>query len=215
MVQGCDKRAGDAVKKGDVICDWDPYNAVILSEVSGKVEYDSIIEGTTYRVESDEQTGYHEKVVIESRVRSKNPAIRILSTTNDLLRSYDIPVGSHILVDDKAKIKAGDILVKIPRAIGKSGDITGGLPRVTELFEARNPSDPAIVSEIDGIVSFGKKLKRGNREVIVTSKTGEEKHYLIPTSKQILPRKTITSRQERHFQKVQLRPRISWRSKDP
>ncbi|HOI00376.1 MAG TPA: DNA-directed RNA polymerase subunit beta' [Bacteroidales bacterium] len=180
------KRAGDAVKKGDVICDWDPYNAVILSEVSGKVEYDSIIEGTTYRVESDEQTGYHEKVVIESRVRSKNPAIRILSTTNDLLRSYDIPVGSHILVDDKAKIKAGDILVKIPRAIGKSGDITGGLPRVTELFEARNPSDPAIVSEIDGIVSFGKKLKRGNREVIVTSKTGEEKHYLIPTSKQIL-----------------------------
>jgi DNA-directed RNA polymerase subunit beta' len=180
------KRSGTDVKKGELLCDWDPYNAMILSEVSGKIEFENIIEGTTYRVESDEQTGYHEKVVIESKVKAKNPSIRVLSATNDLLRSYDIPVGAHIMVGDGDKIKAGDMLVKIPRAIGKSGDITGGLPRVTELFEARNPSDPAVVSEIDGVVSFSKKLKRGNREVVVTSKTGEEKRYLIATSKQIL-----------------------------
>ncbi|MEI7897586.1 MAG: DNA-directed RNA polymerase subunit beta', partial [bacterium] len=177
---------GDAVKKGQLISDWDPYNAVILSEVAGKVSFESIIENVTFRVESDEQTGYHEKVVIESRQKAKNPAINILSASGEVVKIYDIPVGSHINTEDGIKIKAGEILVKIPRAIGKAGDITGGLPRVTELFEARNPSDPAVVSEIDGVVSFAKKLKRGNREVIITSKTGEEKKYLVPTSKQIL-----------------------------
>ncbi|HPS50393.1 MAG: DNA-directed RNA polymerase subunit beta' [Bacteroidales bacterium] len=177
---------GQTVKKGQLISDWDPYNAVILSEVTGKVSFESIIENVTFRIESDEQTGYHEKVVIESRQKAKNPAINILSASGEIIKVYDIPVGSHIIIEEGAKIKAGDILVKIPRAIGKAGDITGGLPRVTELFEARNPSDPAVVSEIDGVVSFAKKLKRGNREVIITSKTGEEKRYLIPTSKQIL-----------------------------
>ena len=179
-------RQGTELKKGDLVSDWDPYNAVILSEVQGKVVFDNIIEGTTYRVESDEQTGYHDKVIIETRQKAKNPSIRIVGADNADLRVYDIPVGAHIVVEEGKKIKAGEVIVKIPRAIGKSGDITGGLPRVTELFEARNPSDPAIVAEIDGVVSFGKKLKRGNREVIIRSKTGEEKSYLIPTSKQIL-----------------------------
>ncbi len=179
-------RDGKKVKKGEIIADWDPYNAVILSEVQGKVKFENIVEGLTFRVESDEQTGYHDKVIVESRQKNKNPTIKILSGSNEEVKSYDIPVGAHIFVEEGAKLKAGDILVKIPRAIGKSGDITGGLPRVTELFEARNPSDPAKVAEIDGVVSFGKKLKRGNREVIITSKTGEEKRYLISTSKQIL-----------------------------
>jgi len=177
---------GSEVKKGDFISDWDPYNAVILSEFEGKISFENIIEGLTYRIESDEQTGYNEKVIVESRQKSKNPTIKILDKHNEVIKSYDIPVGSHIVIEEGDKVKAGGMLVKIPRAIGKSGDITGGLPRVTELFEARNPSDPAVVSEIDGVVSFGKKLKRGNREVIVTSKTGEEKSYLIATSKQIL-----------------------------
>ncbi len=179
-------KSGKTIKKGELISEWDPYNAVIVSEAAGKIVFDNIVEGRTYRVESDEQTGHHEKVIIESRQKAKNPTITIVNKKNEELRTYDIPVGSHIIVDDGADIKAGEALVKIPRAIGKSGDITGGLPRVTELFEARNPSDPAKVSEIDGVVSFGKKLKRGNREVIITSKTGEEKRYLIPTSKQIL-----------------------------
>ncbi|MCX6235812.1 MAG: DNA-directed RNA polymerase subunit beta' [Bacteroidetes bacterium] len=177
---------GSGVFKGNVIAEWDPYNAVILSEVTGKIHFESIIENVTYRVESDEQTGYYDKVIIETRLKTRNPNIHILSSTNDIIKSYDIPVGAHLVVEDGQKIKAGEILVKIPRAIGKSGDITGGLPRVTELFEGRNPSDPAIVAEIDGVVSFGKRLKRGNREVIITSKSGEEKSYLIPTSKQIL-----------------------------
>jgi DNA-directed RNA polymerase subunit beta' len=177
---------GDPIKKGDLISDWDPYNAVILSEVAGKISFESIIENVTFRVESDEQTGYHEKVVIESRQKAKNPSINILTTGGEVSRTYDIPVGAHIVIEDGTKIKPGEVLVKIPRAIGKAGDITGGLPRVTELFEARNPSDPAIVSEIDGVVSFAKKLKRGNREVIITSKTHEEKRYLVPTTKQIL-----------------------------
>ena len=177
---------GSDVKKGDLISDWDPYNAVILSEFEGKISFENIIEGLTYRIESDEQTGYNEKVIVESRQKSKNPTIKILDKHNEVIKAYDIPVGSHIMIEEGDKVKAGGMLVKIPRAIGKSGDITGGLPRVTELFEARNPSEPAVVSEIDGVVSFGKKLKRGNREVIVTSKTGEEKSYLIATSKQIL-----------------------------
>jgi len=177
---------GDTVKISDVICDWDPFNAVILSEYSGKIHFENIIENLTYHVESDEQTGYHEKVIIESRDKNRNPAINILDSTKEVVKMYDIPVGAHIAVNDGDKIKAGDILVKIPRTVGKAGDITGGLPRVTELFEARNPSDPAIVSEIDGVVSFSKKIKRGNREIIITSKTGEEKRYLIPLTKQIL-----------------------------
>ena len=152
-------RHDDEVKKGQLISDWDPYNAVILSEITGKVGFENIIENVTFRVESDEQTGYHEKVVIESRQKAKNPAINILAASGEIIKTYDIPVGAHIIIEDGAKIKAGEILVKIPRAIGKAGDITGGLPRVTELFEARNPSDPAVVSEIDGVVSFAKKLK--------------------------------------------------------
>jgi len=179
-------KEGSKVKKEDIISEWDPYNAVILSEFAGKVQYENIIEGETFKVESDEQTGYHDKVIVETRKKTNNPRIRVVDNSGNELRAYDIPVGSHIIAEEGSKLKAGDILVKIPRAIGKSGDITGGLPRVTELFEARNPSDPAKVAEIDGIVTFGKKLKRGNREVIITSKTGEEKKYLIPTSKQIL-----------------------------
>lgn len=177
---------GDDISKGTLVCEWDPYNAVIISEVSGKIEFDDIIEGITFREESDEQTGYHEKVIIESRQKMRNPVIKVVSNTGDVLKSYDMPVGAHLMVDEAGKIKAGEVLVKIPRILGKSGDITGGLPRVTELFEARNPSEPATVAEIDGVVSFGKKLKRGNKEVIITSKTGEEKRYLIATTKQIL-----------------------------
>ncbi len=177
---------GAEVKAGTLIADWDPYNAVIVSEVSGQVSFQNLVENVTYRVESDEQTGYKDRVIIESRQKSKNPSINIVSPDGEVLKIYDIPVGAHVQLDDATMIKAGDILVKIPRSFGKSGDITGGLPRVTELFEARNPSDPAIVAEIDGIVSFGKKLKRGHREVLITSKMGDVKSYLIPTSKQIL-----------------------------
>ena len=179
-------RNGDVVKKVDLITDWDPYNAVILSEVTGKIVFDNILEGVTYKIEADEQTGYQDKVIIESRIKTKNPVIKIVSPDGEEMRNYDIPVGAHLQIEEGGSIRAGEILVKIPRAVGKTGDITGGLPRVTELFEARNPSDPAIVAEIDGVVSFGKKLKRGNREVIITSKTGEERSYLVPTTKQIL-----------------------------
>ena len=178
--------ADQDIKKGDLICEWDPYNAQIISETQGSIAFENIEEGITFRVESNEQTGYQEKVIIESRSKSKNPIINIIAKDGSVIRNYDIPVGARIVVGEGDKIKAGDIIVKIPRAVGKGGDITGGLPRVTELFEARNPSDPAVVSEIDGVVSFSKKLKRGNREVVITSKTGEEKKYLISTSKQIL-----------------------------
>ena len=180
------KKSGSKVKKEDLLCEWDPYNAVIISDVKGKISYENVEEGLTYRIESDEQTGFQDKVVIETKRKAANPIIRIVNSAGEVIKNYDIPVGAHIIVNDKDSIKAGDILVKIPRAVGKSGDITGGLPRVTELFEARNPSDPAKVAEIDGVVSFGKKLKRGNREVIITSKTNEQKKYLIATSKQIL-----------------------------
>ncbi len=176
---------GVNVTKGELICEWDPYNAVIISEFPGTVAFDSVIEGVTFREESDEQTGYREKVIIESRDKTRNPIVRILDSKGAEIKQYNLPVGAHIAVEEKQKVKGGDILVKIPRAVGKSGDITGGLPRVTELFEARNPSNPAVVSEIDGEVSLG-KIKRGNREVSVRSKTGEEKKYLIPLSKQIL-----------------------------
>ncbi len=172
------------VKKGDLICDWDQYNAVIVSEFAGKIEFENIEEGITYREESDEQTGFKEKVIVESRDKSKNPSIKIV-VNKEVLRTYSIPVGAHVIVNDGAKIDAGQILVKIPRSSGKTGDITGGLPRVTELFEARNPSNPAVVSQIDGIVSFG-KIKRGNREVHVESRTGERKTYLVQLSKHTL-----------------------------
>ena len=173
------------VTKGDKICDWDAYNAVTISEVEGTVEYDSLVEGVTYREEAADEFSLHrEKVVIESRDKSKNPSIKIMKDGIEV-KQYNLPVGAHIMVDKGSEIKVGDVIVKIPRAIGKSGDITGGLPRVTELFEARNPSNPAVVSEINGEVQMG-KIKRGNREIIVKSKTGDEKHYLVPLSKQIL-----------------------------
>jgi DNA-directed RNA polymerase subunit beta' len=176
---------GAEVKKGDLICEWDPYNAVIISEYEGKVAFENVIEGVTYRDESDEQTGLREKVVIESKDKNKNPIIKIVDKSGVEQKQYNLPVSAHIVVKENAKIKAGDILIKIPRVVGKAGDITGGLPRVTELFEARNPSNPAIVSEIDGEVSFG-KIKRGNREIVVTSKSGEVRKYLVPLSRQIL-----------------------------
>jgi DNA-directed RNA polymerase subunit beta' len=179
-------KAGDKVKKGQLLCDWDPYNAVIVSEFAGKIEFDNVEEGITFREESDEQTGFKEKVIIETKDKTKNPAIKIVTGTGkDVLKNYNIPVGAHVIVNHEQKIEAGQILVKIPRSLGKSGDITGGLPRVTELFEARNPSNPAVVAEIDGIVTFG-KIKRGNREVLVESRTGERKTYLVPLSKHIL-----------------------------
>ena len=176
---------GDAVTKGLLICEWDPYNGVIITEFDGTIEFDSLVEGVTFREESDEQTGYNEKVIIETRDKTKNPSVRILDKDGEVIRAYNLPVGGHLSVNNKDKVKAGQVLVKIPRAAGKAGDITGGLPRVTELFEARNPSNPAVVSEIDGEVTLG-KIKRGNREIIVTSKSGEVKKYLVPLSKQIL-----------------------------
>jgi DNA-directed RNA polymerase subunit beta' len=178
-------KPGAKVKKGDLICDWDPYNAVIVSEFGGSVEFEHIKENVTYREESDEQTGFREKVIIESRDKTMSPLIRIVDKKGESLKSYNIPVSAHIIVNEAAKIEPGQILVKIPRVTGKTGDITGGLPRVTELFEARNPSNPAVVSEIDGIVTFG-KIKRGNREVVVEAKTGEQRRYLVNLSKHIL-----------------------------
>tara|TARA_R110002074_G_scaffold53974_4_gene134838 strand:- start:2734 stop:7032 length:4299 start_codon:yes stop_codon:yes gene_type:complete len=176
---------GAKVAKGDVICSWDPYNGVIVSEFPGKIAYENIEQGVTYQVEIDEQTGFQEKVISESRNKKLIPTLLIQDSKGETLRSYNLPVGSHIMVDDGDKIKEGKILVKIPRKSAKAGDITGGLPRVTELFEARNPSNPAVVSEIDGVVSFG-KIKRGNREIIIESKLGEVKKYLVKLSNQIL-----------------------------
>ncbi len=173
------------IKKGDVICEWDPFNAVIVSEVGGKVRYENLVENVTFRVDADEQTGLREKIIIESKERGKVPEAQIVDAHGEILKTYALPVGAHLMVDDNADVKAGEIFVKIPRATGSAGDITGGLPRVTELFEARNPSNPAIVSEIDGEVHFG-KVKRGNREISVTSKLGETKKYLVPLSKQVL-----------------------------
>ncbi len=178
-------KPGQEVEKGKLICEWDPFNAVIISETGGKISYEHLIESVTFREESDEQTGFREKVIIESRDKTKNPAIKILSPKGEELRVYNLPVGSHLVAETNRVVEPGEILAKIPRAVGKSGDITGGLPRVTELFEARNPSNPAIVSEIDGEVSFG-KIKRGNREITIRSKTDEIKKYLVPLSKQIL-----------------------------
>ncbi|MBE6299938.1 MAG: DNA-directed RNA polymerase subunit beta' [Bacteroidales bacterium] len=176
---------GDTVKKGDVICEWDPFNAVIISEASGKLQFENVIEGVNFKLESDEQTGFSEKIIIESKDHTRIPSALIVGQDGNVERSYSLPLGAHIMVEEGQEIKAGDILVKIPRAVGKAGDITGGLPRVTELFEARNPSNPAVVAEIDGEVKLG-KIKRGNREIIITSKTGEQKKYLVSLSKQVL-----------------------------
>jgi len=176
---------GDKIKKGDVICKWDPYNGVIISEFSGKIEFENITQGQTFDVESDEQTGFQEKVIIESKNKRKIPTLHIKNNGGEIMRSYNLPVGAHLMVDDNEEIKIGKILVKIPRKSSKTGDITGGLPRLTELFEARNPSNPAVVSEIDGVVSFG-KIKRGNREIVIESKLGVIKKYLVKLSNQIL-----------------------------
>jgi len=176
---------GDAVKADDVVCQWDPYNGVIISEFAGKIKYENIDQGVTYQVEIDEQTGFQEKVISESKNKKLIPTLLILGKKDEVIRSYNLPVGAHLMVDKDEKIKVGKILVKIPRKSSKAGDITGGLPRVTELFEARNPSNPAVVSAIDGVISFG-KIKRGNREIIVESKLGEVKKYLVKLSNQIL-----------------------------
>ena len=176
---------GQSLKKGDVVCQWDPYNGVIISEFGGKIEYENIDKGISYQVEIDEQTGFKEKVISESRNKKVVPTLLINDNKGVSLRTYNLPVGAHLMVDDGDKVEAGKILVKIPRKSAKSGDITGGLPRVTELFEARNPSNPAVVTEIDGIVSFG-KIKRGNREIIIESKAGDIKKYLVKLSNQIL-----------------------------
>ena len=173
------------VEKGTMIAKWDPFNAVIITETSGRVQLESVIEGVTYRVDADESTGLREVIIIESKDKTKIPSAHILNEDGMVIRTYNLPVGGHVVIEDGQLLKAGEVLVKIPRAQGKAGDITGGLPRVTELFEARNPSNPAVVSEIDGEITMG-KVKRGNREVIVTSKTGDVKKYLISLSKQIL-----------------------------
>ena len=174
---------GQKVEKGEQFCYWDPYNAVILSEFDGEIEFEAIIEGITFKEESDEQTGHREKVITETRDKTKNPAVLVKGKTDT--KGYNMPVGAHLAVEAGEKIKAGQVLAKIPRTMGKSRDITGGLPRVTELFEARNPSNPAVVSEIDGVVTYG-GIKRGNREIFIESRDGVQKRYLVPLSKHIL-----------------------------
>ena len=173
------------IKKGDIICQWDPYNGVIVSEFAGKIGFEDIDQGITYQVEIDEQTGFQEKVISDSKNKKVVPTLLIKNNKGEVLRSYSLPVGAHLMVEEDEKIDAGKVLVKIPRRSGKAGDITGGLPRVTELFEARDPSNPAVVSEIDGVVSFG-KIKRGNREIIIESKSGDIRKYLVKLSNQIL-----------------------------
>jgi DNA-directed RNA polymerase subunit beta' len=176
---------GQKVEKGDRVCTWDPYNAVILSEFAGAVKFENIIENITFKEESDEHTGHKEKVIIESKDKTKIPSIIVADKKGATIKEYNIPVGAHIIVEEGAQMNAGEILVKIPRVIGKTRDITGGLPRVTELFEARNPSNPAVVTEIDGVVTFG-GIKRGNREILITSRDGDQKKYMVPLSKHIL-----------------------------
>lgn len=173
---------GQKVNKGDVICTWDPFNNVIMAEVNGIIKFDNVIEGVTYREESDEQTGHREKVVIETRDKTKIPSLIVEGKE---IKSYNLPTGSHIVIEENDDVKAGQVIVKIPRIIGKLRDITGGLPRVTELFEARNPGNPSIVSEIDGVVTMG-AIKRGNREIIIEAKDGIQKKYLVPLTRQIL-----------------------------
>ena len=177
--------SGDEVGKGDKIAQWDPFNAVIVTEYAGRLKFNDVIEGVTFRSETDETTGLTEKIVTESKDRSRVPTCDVIDANGEVIGTYNFPVGGHVVVEDGQTVKTGETLVKIPRAAAKGGDITGGLPRVTELFEARNPSNPAVVSEIDGEVTMG-KVKRGNREIIVTSKTGEQRRYLVSLSKQIL-----------------------------
>ena len=180
------KKNGDTVAKGDLICEWDPFNAVIVSEVAGKIHFENLVEGVTVREEIDEASGISDKIIIETREKGRGvPEAQLLDENGQLIKTYSLPVGAHLMVEEGAELKAGEAFVKIPRSVGGAGDITGGLPRVTELFEARNPSNPAIVSEIDGEVTYG-KIKRGNREISVTSRLGEVKKYLVPMSKQIL-----------------------------
>jgi DNA-directed RNA polymerase subunit beta' len=176
---------GEEVAKGTAICKWDPYNGVIVSEFTGKIAYEDLEQGQSFQVEIDEQTGFQEKVISEGRNKKLIPTLLVYGKDGELIRSYNLPVGAHLMVEDGEKIKAGKILVKIPRRSSKASDITGGLPRITELLEARNPSNPAVVSEIDGVVTFG-KIKRGNREIIIESKFGEVKKYLVKLSSQIL-----------------------------
>ena len=178
-------RNGDEVSRGDKIAQWDPFNAVIVTEYAGTLKFNDVIEGVTFRAETDETTGLTEKIVTESKDRSRVPTCDVIGADGEVIGTYNFPVGGHVVVEDGQTVKTGETLVKIPRAAAKGGDITGGLPRVTELFEARNPSNPAIVSEIDGEVTMG-KVKRGNREIVVTSKTGEQRRYLVSLSKQIL-----------------------------
>ncbi len=173
---------GQKVNKGDVICSWDPFNNVIMAEIDGTIKFENVIEGITYREEADEQTGHREKVVIETKDKTKIPSIIVQGKEN---KSYNLPTGSHIIMEEGEEVKAGQVIVKIPRVLGKLRDITGGLPRVTELFEARNPSNPAVVSEIDGVVMMG-AVKRGNREIIIEAKDGVQKKYLVPLTRQIL-----------------------------
>ena len=175
----------DVVEKGDLIAKWDPFNAVIVSEYAGKLKFKDVVEGITYKAETDETTGLTEKIITDSRDRLKVPTCDVVDEEGNVIGTYNFPVGGHVVVDDGQTVSTGATLVKIPRAVGGAGDITGGLPRVTELFEARNPSNPAVVSEIDGEVTMG-KVKRGNREIIVTSKTGDQRKYLVSLSKQIL-----------------------------
>lgn len=176
---------GQEIAKGDLLCEWDPFNALIITEYAGTVALENLIEGETYKEESDETTGFREMIIIEFRDKMKAPALCIQDKDGNTVKSYNLPVGAHITVKVGDQVTAGSTIAKIPRAVGKAGDITGGLPRVTELFEARNPSNPAVVSEIDGEVTYG-KIKRGNREIIITSKAGEVKKYLVSLSKQIL-----------------------------
>ncbi|MDN3583732.1 DNA-directed RNA polymerase subunit beta' [Mucilaginibacter flavus] len=176
---------GAKITKGDRICSWDPYNAVIISEFAGIAQFDAVLEGITFREESDEQTGHREKVIIDTRDKTKNPVIQITDNKGNLVKGYNIPVGAHIAVEEGEKLQTGQVIAKIPRSTGKTRDITGGLPRVTELFEARNPSNPAVVTEIDGVVTLG-GIKRGNREMTIESKDGQVKKYLVPLSKHIL-----------------------------
>jgi DNA-directed RNA polymerase subunit beta' len=173
---------GQKINKGDVICTWDPFNNVIVAEINGILKFENVVEGITYREEADEQTGHREKVVIETRDKTRIPSIVVEGKEN---KSYNLPTGSHIILEEGDEVKAGQVIVKIPRVLGKLRDITGGLPRVTELFEARNPSNPAVVSEIDGVVSMG-SIKRGNREIIIEAKDGVQRKYLVPLTRQIL-----------------------------
>ena len=176
---------GQSLTKGTVVAKWDPFNAVIVTEVAGRIIFEDVKEGVTYRVEEDEATGLRERIITESKERGVVPTAHIVNESGETLRTYNFPINGHLAVEDQQVLKAGDVIVKIPRVVGSAGDITGGLPRVTELFEARNPSNPAVVSEIDGEITMG-AVKRGNREIIVTSKLGEIKKYLVPLSKQIL-----------------------------